>query len=67
MAPKNLGNSYVDCMKFCYWALAGIIGLEVVALIKGLNGQMFSVAIGAICTYGGLIYGRHSERKKIKK
>ena len=47
--------------------IAGILGvtvLEAIALIKGINGQFFSIAVGAITFLVGMLFGEKIFNKK---
>ena len=42
-------------------AIIGIVILEGIALIQGIDGQMLSVGIGVIAGLGGYQYGKKKE------
>jgi hypothetical protein len=50
-----------------YVALFCIVGLEVIALLNGVNGVSLGIGIGAICSIVGIRIGQGIERNKIKK
>ncbi len=45
-------------------AIVGIIILECLALVKGVNGTGLSLAIGSVCAFGG--YGTKALRDRIR-
>lgn len=48
-------------MKFYHWCLIAVVALEIVAMLKGLDGLMFASAIAGILGVGGFLYGRKSK------
>ena len=47
-------------------AVLSLVGLEGIALMKGINGTLFAATIGAIGSLVGYVFGRSTSAKESK-
>lgn len=48
-------------------AIAAITVLEIIALLKGIDGQLFATTIGAIAALVGYLFGAHKQGEPLSQ
>lgn len=65
MEKKRIKNQWFDTeLEVAALGIIGIIGLEVIALLKGVDGIMFGAAMAGIGTIMGWVFKSYRTRKK---
>jgi len=60
-----MSKSFVDTeLEIAFLGIIGIIGLEVIALLKGVDGIMFGSAVGGVGAIIGWVFKGYSLKKK---